>query len=225
MRGHDWRGIEALLFDLDGTLIDSAPDLGAAANAMRMCRKLAPLPLSLYRAHAGSGARGMLNVAFRMTPENDQYETLRVEFLQQYESCMLERTMPFAGVPALLLSLQSKCIPWAIVTNKAERLALPLVAALPDLQHVATVVGGDTTPHAKPHPAPLLEAARRLNLDPERCAYVGDDARDIAAGKAAGMLTVAACYGYLGPDADVSQWGAHAEVLHPLEILKLFDLP
>lgn len=217
--------ILAILFDLDGTLIDSAPDLGAAANDMRLSRGLEPLSLGDYRAHAGSGARGMLRVAFGMAGDHPEYESYRMEFLHRYERCMLDRTQPFLGVSELLQSLAARKMPWGVVTNKAERFALPLVAALPVLAKAATVVGGDTTAHAKPHPEPLLEAARRLGLPPASCAYVGDDARDIAAGKAAGMMTVAAGYGYLGPDADISCWGAHADVLHPLELLKLFNLP
>lgn len=220
-----WREVRAVLFDLDGTLIDSAPDLGAAANAMRVSRNLEPLCLHSYRAYAGSGARGMLRVAFNMTSDHQDYEAFREEFLRRYEACMLEQTQPFPEVPALVQSFRSRHFPWAIVTNKAERFALPLVAALPALSSAATVVGGDTTPHAKPHPAPLIEAARRLGIAADCCIYVGDDARDIQAGKAAGMLTVAALYGYLGPKADVEAWRADAVVTNPLELLNLLDLP
>lgn len=217
-------GLQAVLFDLDGTLLDSAPDLGAAAEGLRRERGLPALPLEAYRAHAGAGARGMLRVAFDMGPDHAEYEALRTAFLAAYEACMLERTTAFDGVAALLDALHGAGMPWGVVTNKMERLTHPIVRALPLFQTARAVVCGDTTPHPKPHPAPLLEAARRIGVDPMRCLYVGDDLRDIVAGRAAGMQTVAACYGYLGPDAEVTAWGADAQVKAPLEVLNLIDL-
>ena len=217
--------IRAVLFDLDGTLVDSAPDLGSAADRMRLARGMPSLPLEDYRPHAGSGARGILGVAFGVSPEHSEYETLREEFYCRYEACLTEQTRAFSGVAELLEALLLRGLSWGVVTNKAQRFSLPLTRAMPLFASAATIVSGDTTPHTKPHPAPLLEAARRLNLPPTDCIYVGDDARDILAGHAAGMLTVAARYGYLGPGADVARWGADAEVNSPLEVLKLLDLP
>lgn len=220
-----FRGVRAVLFDLDGTLIDSAPDLGAAADLMRTQRGLPALPLARYRPHAGAGARGMLRVAFDLTPEHPTYETLKDEFFGHYEACLLQRTRAFDDVDRLLQTLVLAGLRWGVVTNKSQRFTTPLTRAMDVFQTASTVISGDTTPHAKPHPEPLWEAARRLSLAPSQCLYVGDDARDIAAGRAAGMPTVAARYGYLGLNADVSTWGADAEVNSPLQLLKYLELP
>lgn len=214
--------IEAVLFDLDGTLIDSAPDLGAAADKMRIARGLPSLPLELYRPMAGAGARGMLGVAFGMTPDHPDFPVLREEFFLNYESCMTERTYAFEGVPELIAQLLGRGLAWGVVTNKSMRFTGPLTQGMSLFATAAAVVGGDSTPHAKPHPAPLLEAARRLNLEPGRCIYVGDDERDVLAGLAAGMATVAATYGYLG-GTPALRWGAHAHIDTPLELLALLQ--
>ncbi len=218
-----FRDIQAVLFDLDGTLIDSAPDLGAAADKMRTDRGLASLPASHYRPMAGAGARGMLGVAFGITPGDPDFEVMREEFFVNYENCMTERTYAFDGVSELLQALGRSGLPWGVVTNKSSRFTAPLTRAMPMFASAATVISGDTTPHAKPHPEPLFEAARRLGLAPDRCVYVGDDERDIVAGRAAGMGTVAATYGYLGQQADISQWRAHAAINSPLQLLKLLN--
>lgn len=225
MAGERFRDVRAVLFDLDGTLLDSAPDLGAAAEQMRANRGLAPLPLEAYRAHAGSGARGMLRVAFDMAPEHSGYGALREEFLSAYEACMLVRTRPFDGVAMVLDELARRGLGWGVVTNKAQRFALPIAQSVSLLSAASALVCGDTTPHAKPHPEPLLEAARRLGMAPGDCIYVGDDLRDIQAGRAAGMRTVAARYGYLGPGAVVEAWEADAVIDSPIELLNLLDLP
>jgi len=217
-----WSHLRAVLFDLDGTLIDSAADLGRAANAMRIARGLAPLPLAQYRPHGGSGARGMLGQAFGVVPGQADYDALRHEFLDRYEGLMYDSTQPFAGVEVELAGLAAGGLAWGVVTNKAERFALPLVAAL--RLAAATVVGGDTTGHTKPHPAPLLEAARRLGVPPEACLYVGDDERDILAGRAAGMATAVAAWGYLGPQAEHRGWGADIELAAPGDLLKSLGL-
>ena len=218
-------GVRAVLFDLDGTLVDSAPDLAAAADILRVRSGLPSLPLSAYRAHAGSGARGMLKVAFGIGPEDADFELRKQAFFQAYEASLTQRTIVFAGVQAMVERLLAAKLPWGVVTNKAERFSLPLTAAIPLFSSASAIVSGDTTPHAKPHPAPLLEAARRMGLAPEHCVYVGDDLRDIQAGQAAGMRTVAASYGYLGAGADVAAWKADAEVLSPLALLNLLELP
>ena len=213
--------IRAVLFDLDGTLIDSAPDLGAAADKMRTDRGLPSLPLDRYRPMAGAGARGMLGEAFGMAPDHPEFPTLREEFFVNYESRMTELTSIFDGVPELVEQILQRKLAWGVVTNKAARFTEPLTRAMPLFATAGAVVSGDTTPHAKPHPAPLLEAAARLGLQPGQCIYVGDDERDIAAGLAAGMGTVAATYGYLGAKANPMEWGAHAAIKYPSELLQL----
>ena len=212
---------KAVLFDLDGTLIDSAPDLGAAADAMRVERGMPSLPAALYRPMAGAGARGMLQIAFNVTPEDPQFDTLREEFFRNYEQRMTQNTYAFEGVAELLQSIVSLGLPWGVVTNKSKRFTNPLTAAMPLFATAGTMVSGDTTAHAKPHPAPLLEAARQLGIAPEACVYVGDDERDIVAGKAAGMRTVSATYGYLGQQTDVAAWNADQTINSPLALLQL----
>ena len=215
--------VDAILFDLDGTLIDSAPDLAAAAEKMRLDRGLPSLPLGLYRPMTGSGARGMISVAFGLNPDDAGYAALKDEFFVHYARCMTQHTCAFEGVQSLVVQLGQRNLVWGVVTNKAERFTIPLTRSMPLFDAAAVVISGDTTPHLKPHPEPLLEAARRLGMEPVRCVYVGDDARDIAAGRAAGMGTVAADYGYLGKQSDTALWGAHATIKSPLELLQLLD--
>ena len=186
---------------------------------MRLQRGLSSLPLEDYRPYAGAGARGLLGVAFGVTPESPGYGDLREEFFQNYEQCMTQRTVVFDGVVALIQQLQARQLAWGVVTNKMARFTDPLTRAMALFDTAGVVVSGDTTPHSKPHPAPLLEAARRLGVAPESCVYVGDDARDITAGLAAQMGTVAASYGYLG-SAEIAEWGAHALIKSPLELLQ-----
>jgi 2-phosphoglycolate phosphatase len=213
----------AILFDLDGTLIDSAPDLGAAADQMRVDRGLPSLPLEGYRHMAGAGARGMLGIAFGMTPEHPDYDAYKEEFFRNYERRLTQLTRAFDGVAHMLQALQQRGLTWGIVTNKSSRFTDPLVRQMALLNPAAVVISGDTTPHAKPHPEPLFEAARRLRLNPAQCWYVGDDERDIVAGRAAGMLTCAATYGYLGAVADWQAWGADAAIDHPQGLLKKLE--
>jgi 2-phosphoglycolate phosphatase len=215
---------KALLFDLDGTLIDSAPDLAGAGNDMRVARGLAPLPLAHFRPMVGAGARGMVGRALAVKPGEDGFEALRDEFLQRYEQRMTRETRVFEAMHPVLAALAARRLPWGIVTNKATRFSEPLVRALGLLDVAATLVCGDTTPHAKPHPAPLLEAARRLGVDAGDCIYVGDDLRDVQAGRAAGMGTVAAGWGYLGEGDHIEAWGADHIVAMPSELLKLLAL-
>lgn len=213
--------VSAVLFDLDGTLIDSAPDLGAAADKMRTDRGMPSLDYELYRPMAGAGARGMLSVAFGMTPDHSDFAVMKEEFFQNYERRMTELTRIFDEVEEMLAALDQRGLVWGVVTNKSERFSLPLTASMALFKNAKSIVSGDTTPHAKPHPAPLWEAAKRMQVDPARCVYVGDDARDIVAGRAAGMATVAATYGYLGKEADTAQWGADAVIAAPAALLSL----
>lgn len=218
-------GVRAVLFDLDGTLLDSAPDLAGAANALRERRGLAPLALERYRAHTGSGARGMLRVAFDIEPGHEAFDALRLQFFAEYQDRLTVQTRLFDGVERLIDGLSVAGLSWGVVTNKGARFTDPLTQAFPLLASAAAVISGDTTPYTKPHPAPLLEAARRLGVPPPDCLYVGDDLRDIQAGRSAGMRTVAALYGYLGEGADVATWGADRSIKEPIELLKWLELP
>ncbi|QMV74468.1 phosphoglycolate phosphatase [Comamonas piscis] len=218
------RSIRAILFDLDGTLIDSAPDLGAAADQMRVARGMPSLPMADYRPFAGSGARGMLRVAFGMQPEDAEFPAMREEFFQNYERRMTQDTTVFDGVADMLRCIVAQQLQWGVVTNKSKRFTEPLSRQMALFSSAGAVVSGDTTPHAKPHPEPLFEAARRIGVEPQHCVYVGDDERDIIAGKAAGMHTVAAVYGYLGEKQSVAHWEADDVINSPHELLKRLNL-
>lgn len=219
-----FRHIRCVLFDLDGTLIDSALDLALAADEMRVARGLPSLPAAVYRASAGSGARGMLAVAFGLTPHHQDFAALREEFLDRYERRLTRLTRPFEQVEELLATLNHRGVAWGVVTNKHRRFTLPLTATMPMFRRAGVIVSGDSTPYSKPHPAPILEAMRQLDVEAGDCLYVGDDERDMLAGRAAGVATVAAGYGYLGPDASIERWPADAVIHRPADLLKLIDL-
>jgi phosphoglycolate phosphatase len=216
--------IRCVLFDLDGTLIDSAPDLAGAANAMRAARGLAELPYERLRPMVGAGARGMVGAAFGVAPGEAGFEALRDEFLQRYADGLLQRTAVFEAMVPVLQALERAALPWGIVTNKHERFTLPVVRGLGLHERVAALICGDTTAHAKPHPEPLLEAARRVGVAPRDCVYVGDDLRDVQAGRAAGMATLAAAWGYLGEREPVHEWGADAVIEKPPVLLNWLGL-
>jgi phosphoglycolate phosphatase len=216
------RIIRAVLFDLDGTLIDSAPDLAAAADKMRLDRGLPSLPYEYYRPMAGAGARGMLGVAFDMTPEHPNFIAWREEFFSNYEMCLTQRTKAFVGVEELLATLSMRGLAWGIVTNKSMRFTDALVRQMPLLRDAAVVISGDTTAYAKPHPEPMFEASRRLKTAPQHCVYIGDDKRDIEAGQAAGMPSLAATWGYMGSH-DVNLWQADASLKEPNCVLDWLD--
>jgi phosphoglycolate phosphatase len=209
----------AILFDLDGTLADTAPDLAAAVNQLRTARGLAPAPYAQLRPVASAGARGLIGAAFDLKPGDDGYEELRIAFLDNYEAALAVKTHLFDGIAEMLEGLRERNLQWGIVTNKAARFTEPLVPQI-GLGKAGCVVSGDTTPHPKPHPAPLLEAARRLALTAQDCWYVGDDLRDIQAGRAAGMRTIAAAWGYCG-HVEPATWGADAMAATPLDVLRL----
>ncbi|HLX24815.1 MAG TPA: phosphoglycolate phosphatase [Usitatibacter sp.] len=210
--------IDAVLFDLDGTLADTAPDMARTVNAMRERRGLAPVPLSQVRPFVSRGARGMITSAFAITTEHPDYATLREEFLDLYAGNLCVDTCLFPGMDELLVDLENRSIGWGVVTNKYERLARPVMAGLGLGDRAAVIVGGDTCARAKPFPDPLLHAVATMGVAPVNTLYVGDDERDIQAARAAGMPVVAAAYGYLADGPPPSMWGADAVVESPAEL-------
>lgn len=214
------RPVHAVLFDLDGTLVDSALDLGGAGNDLRERRGLPPLPLAVFRPLTGTGARGMLRVALGTTPEDADFEALKDEYLAIYATRLTRLTRVFDAMAPVLDALDAAGLPWGIVTNKHSRFAEPVVAGTGLATRSRVLVCGDTTARAKPFPDPLLEAARRLAVDPAHCLYVGDDLRDIQAGQAAGMGTVAAAWGYLGDGEPIEAWGADHLARTPAGLLE-----
>ena len=212
--------IEAVLFDLDGTLADTAPDLACTLNHMRAARGLAPLPLAATRPVTSLGARGLLGVGFGVAPDHAEYAGMRSEFLRIYEANICRETRLFPGMAEVLRALEAADCCWGVVTNKAEYLARPLLEAILPASACACVIGGDTTPHTKPHPAPLVAACGAIGKDASACLYVGDDLRDIQAGRAAGMKVAAARWGYLN-GGDPGRWGADYVLERPEELLRL----
>lgn len=204
--------IAAVLFDLDGTLADTAPDMARTVNLMRERRGLASVPLEAVRPHVSSGARGMIGAAFQVTPGHPEFQAMRAEFLDLYAGNLCVDTRLFPGMGALLGSLEARRIAWGVVTNKFERFAIPVMEGLGLSKRMAVLVGGDTCARAKPFPDSLLYAAETLRIAPERTLYVGDDERDVQAARAAGMPVLAAGYGYLGDGTAPSQWNADAIV-------------
>jgi phosphoglycolate phosphatase len=200
--------IDAVLFDLDGTLADTAADLGGAVNRLRVDHGLDPLPLAALRPHASHGARGLLGAGFGVTPDDARYPALNAAFLAHYENALAIDTALFAGVDDILDAIERRGLRWGIVTNKATRFTEPVVAALKLAPRAGVVVCGDTVARAKPHPDPLLHAASALGVAPSRCVYVGDSERDVAAGVAAGMFTLVALYGYIGAHETPREWAA-----------------
>ncbi|UJP04733.1 MAG: HAD-IA family hydrolase [Nitrosomonas sp.] len=211
--------IKTVLFDFDGTLADTAPDLGHALNRLRTARGLPELPLTLIRPRASAGSRGLLNLGFRITPEDDGYAAMRDEFLGYYTQRLCHDTCLFPGVSNLLDRLRLLNIPWGIVTNKPSRFALPLIRQLGLASEVACVVCGDDTNNTKPHPEPLLTACDQTATHPSHCIYLGDDIRDVQASIAAGMRPIVARYGYLGTGLPPEQWGTRDLINHPEELL------
>ena len=212
---------KGVFFDLDGTLADTAPDLVAAANQLLIARNLPPKPYEVLRPCASAGARGLIGGAFGINPEHPDFVPLRDEFFSNYEKALLVNSVIFEGVDHLLNQLDEAKLPWGIVTNKSERFTHPLTELMGLRQRAVSTVCGDTTPHSKPHPEPILHAARIANIDPSKSVYVGDDIRDIIAGKAAGMMTIAAAYGYCGCEEPPEAWGADYLVRHPKELLQI----
>ena len=219
----EWPKVRAVLFDLDGTFADTAPDMARALNAVRRDRSLAPVPLTQLRPHVSNGARGMLDAGFGLKPADADFPTLREAFLDAYARDVCVDSRWFDGIAALIDDLESREIVWGIVTNKATVFTLPLLEKLGIAPPSRCVVCGDTCARAKPHPDPLLHAASLIGIEPRHCLYIGDDERDITAANAAGMRGVVAMYGYLGAGADPSTWPAAAWVNAPNEISALLD--
>jgi len=210
----------ALLFDLDGTLLDTAPDMVATLTRVRCEEGLAPLGYGMARAHVSNGVNGLLRLGFGDLTQ-DRHARLHTRFLLIYAARLAEETRLFAGMPDVLQATEAAGVPWGIVTNKPAALTEPLLALLDLRQRCACVVSGDTVANRKPHPEPLLHAAGLLGVAATGAVYVGDAERDIAAGSAAGMRTVAALYGYIPPGEDPRGWGASARIDSPLELLDL----
>ena len=216
-------GLPHVLFDLDGTLADTGPDLGAAVNRQRRERGLAELPIQGLSRLASSGARGLLKAGFGMLPEHPEYEHYKAEFLNYYEAALCVHTVLFDGIETLLKKLAGRGSSWGIVTNKAMRFTVPLVREIgvrtPVFATASCVVGGDTAARAKPFPDPLQHALRKIGKAAHECIYVGDDVRDIQAAHAAGMKAVAVRWGYLGDGAPPEEWGADWVIDRPSQIL------
>ena len=210
--------IKAVLFDLDGTLADTAPDLGYAVNCMRVARGLPELALAATRSYTSMGARGMLNAGLGIMPDHPEYAALRDEFLGIYEQNLCRETRLFPHMAELLTELERRALRWGVVTNKAERFTFPLLDLLGVRGRAACIIGGDTTGKTKPDPAPLYAASERMGIAPADCIYVGDDRRDIQAGRAAGMKVIVAKFGYLNGN-DPETWQADAMIEQPLDLL------
>lgn len=212
-----------VLFDLDGTLADTAPDLGGAANDLLAELGRKPLPLSRYRPESSNGARGMLAVALGLSSEDPDYPRLRQRYLALYAARLDRETRLFPGTHELLARLDALSIPWGVVTNKPMQYAGPVTQALGLAARTRCIVGGDSAARPKPAPDPLLLACDILHVEPARCWYVGDDPRDVAAGRAAGMRVAAAGWGYMESDTDPRAWAVDALLKHPNDLLPLLN--
>jgi 2-phosphoglycolate phosphatase len=216
--------VKAVLFDLDGTFADTAPDLAAALNHVRTSRNLPPLSLEVLRPQASHGSAGLLKVGMNITPDQPGYDELRDLFLDYYEKNICVHTGLFDGMASLIDQLEQRSMRWGIVTNKPHRYTLPLMQALGYADKASCLVSGDTCVNAKPHPEPMLKACEIINTAPEHCLYLGDDLRDMQAANAANMRGIIARYGYISADAVLENWGAHAMIDNPIELLDLFSL-
>jgi phosphoglycolate phosphatase len=212
--------IKGMLFDLDGTLADTAPDLGFALNRQREIHRLPALPLQAIRPYVSQGGRGLMKIGFDLTPEDADFISMREEFLDLYAKRLCHETRLFPGIAELLCELEKRGLPWGVVTNKIERFTLPLLEKLQLAGRAACIVSGDTCSNFKPHPEPLLHASREMGIPAGDCVYVGDDERDVQAARAAKMQVVVVLYGYLGNGAQPESWGADALINTPQELLR-----
>lgn len=207
-----------ILFDLDGTLIDTAPDLVGAINDLRREQNQTCLPIAALAPYCSYGGRGLLARGLGLTPGDTHYTETHERFINQYQARLTQASQPYAGIRALLARLEANGHLWGVVTNKAEHLARPLIENMALQPGPSCIIGGDTTARSKPDPAPLRLACQQLNLAPGQCLYIGDSDRDIQAGHAAGMATIAAAYGYIPPEMDCQQWGADLVVDTPEQL-------
>jgi phosphoglycolate phosphatase len=214
---------EAVFFDLDGTFADTAPDLGAALNHVRALHHLPPLPIETTRLQASHGSAGLLKLGFNVEPDSAEFPALRDAFLAYYSANICVHTTLFPGMAELINTLEQRGLPWGIVTNKPHRFTMPLMHALGYDKRAVCLVSGDTCAHAKPHPEPLLYAAKMAGVAPQNCLYLGDDKRDIDAGRAAGMKTLIALFGYIDPRADLNTWQATASIKSPLDLIQYIN--
>lgn len=208
-----------LLLDLDGTLVDTAPDMGAALNALRREHGLEALAPEVIRPHVSHGSRMLIRLGFGLLEEDPRFGSLRARFLDLYGERVAKRSRLFPGMAEVLEAVEGRGLRWGIVTNKPERYTHPLLAALDLDRRAGCVVCGDTTARAKPHPDPLLHAARLIGEKPAACLYVGDAERDIAAGRGASMRTLVAAFGYLADTDRPGEWQADGLIDHPRQIL------
>jgi len=215
---------QAILFDLDGTLADTAPDLGRALNLQRGRHGLPPLADDVIRPYASHGSRGLLGIGFDLKPEDAAFAAMRDEYLALYDEVFCERPALFEGMAEVLSAIERMDMPWGVVTNKPRRFTLPLMQALGLSGRTASIVSGDDCERPKPHPDTLLLASRQTGVEPSFCWYVGDAERDIIAGRAAGMHTLVATYGYLGEDDQPETWNAQGMIATPRELLSLLDI-
>lgn len=212
-----------VLFDLDGTLVDTAQDLGLALNEMRRCRGLEAVAETLIRSQASHGARGLLKIGFGLLPSDDGFEAMRQEFLDIYAGSLTASSSLFPGMADVLEAMEAQGLRWGVVTNKPARFTEPLLDHLGLSSRAACVVSGDTCPQPKPHPGPLLHACRQTAFRPQDCLYVGDAQRDVEAATAAGMPTVVALYGYIAEEDRPREWGARGYIDQPLDLLGYLD--
>lgn len=210
----------AILFDLDGTLVDTAPDLAFALNSLLQEQGKPTLPYETIRPIASNGAGGLLDLGFGISGDNDLLPALRERLLTIYQDNISRESKLFEGMHDVLTALEQANIVWGIITNKPAFLTDPLIEALQLTHRAACVVSGDTTQFSKPHPAPMLHACELIKIAPEQCLYIGDAARDIEAGKNANMRTVAARYGYVSESDNPDDWQADASINHPIDILQ-----
>jgi len=211
---------DAFLFDLDGTLVDTAPDLGYALNCLREQEGLPPIAHPKIRAVASHGAAGLLKLGFDISPDHDDFPALQKRFLRLYQDNITRESRLFTGFEKVLETLEDRGIAWGVITNKPAFLTEPLLAGLNLTERAACVVSGDTTEHSKPHPAPMLHACSVISIEPQRCLYVGDAQRDIEAGNNVNMHTVVAQFGYLSEADQPELWQADAFINQPEDLLK-----
>lgn len=211
--------IQTVLFDLDGTLLDTAPDLANALNAVLEMNGRSPLPFAQIRPVVSHGGRALVELGFNLEPHDPGFEPVRKQLLDYYQEHIAEETTLFPGMDQVLKFIEQHGLNWGVVTNKPGWLTRPLMDALKLSRRAAGIVSGDTLNERKPHPAPLLHACDIIGTRPEHCLYVGDARRDIEAGHNAGMPTLVAMFGYLLEEDEPETWGANALIHHPSEIL------